>query len=168
MLDESTKWTNMGKFTAGMEDHQKLVAAAAEAFGEACMTQMSVESVFDWPQTQEDLDRRSSDKEHIEVDGKEVVERLMGLLREGTWLVEDNGMTDGDLSGKRLETQTPKQGGVVGATGGDSIESLSQELGIENTEEEDGDIDMTDRPGVGGSPLGVEGKGKGKGRGEEG
>ena len=46
-LDESTKWTNMGKFTAGTEDHQKLVAAAAEAFGEACMTQMSGKSLFD-------------------------------------------------------------------------------------------------------------------------
>ena len=97
----------MGKFTAGTEDHKKLVATAAEAFGEACMTQMSGESVFDWPQTQEELDRRYPNKEHIVVDGEEAVERLMGLLREGTWLVEDNGMTDGDLSGERPDTPTP-------------------------------------------------------------
>ena len=106
-LDESTRWTNMAKFMAGTEDHEKLFAVAAEAFGEACMTQMSGESVFDWPQTQEDLDRRYPDKEHIVVDGEEAVERLMGLLREGTWLVEDNGMTDGGLSGERPETPTP-------------------------------------------------------------
>ena len=158
----------MGKFAAGTEDHQKLVEAATEAFGEACMTQMSVESVFDWPHTLEELDRSYPDKEHIMVDGEEAVERLMGLLREGTWLVEDNEMTDGDLSGERLETPTPNRGGGTGATGGESIESLSQKLGTKNEEEEDGDVDMTDGPGVGGSPSGAGGKDKGKGREEEG
>ena len=83
-MDESTKWTNIGKLMAGTEDHQKLVAVAAEALGEACMTQMTGESVFDWPQTKEELDRRYPDKEHIVVDGEEAVERLIGLLREGT------------------------------------------------------------------------------------
>ena len=40
------------------------------------------------------MDRRYPDKKHIVVDGEEAVERLMGLFREGTCLVEDNGMID--------------------------------------------------------------------------
>ena len=44
-LDEATKWTNLRKFIAGTEGHQELVAVAAEAFGEACMTQMTGELV---------------------------------------------------------------------------------------------------------------------------
>ena len=130
-LYELKKYTHLGKFMAGTEDHQELVAAAAEAFGKACMTQMSGESVFTCPQTQEELDRRYLDKEHNVVDGKEAVERLMGLLREGTWLVEDNGITDGELSGERLETPTPNQDRGAGMTGGESIDSLSQKLGID-------------------------------------
>ena len=81
--------------------------------------------------------------------------------------MEDNGMTDGDLSGERPETPTPNWGGGAGATGGESIESLSQKLGTKNGEEEDGDIDMTDGLGVGGLPPGAGGKDKGKGH-EEG
>ena len=113
------------------------------------------------------MDRRYPNKAHIVVDGEEAVERLMGLLREGTWLVEDNGMTDGDLSGERPETPTPNRGGGIGATRRESIESLSQTLGTKNKEEEDGDINMTDGPGEGGSLPGADGKDKGKGQ-EEG
>ena len=35
-------------------------------------------------------------------------------------------------------------------SGGESIDSLSQSLGIQDGEEEDEDIDMTDGPGAGG------------------
>lgn len=48
-------------------------------------------------------------------------------------------------------------------TGRESIDSLSQKLGMKDSKEEDVDINMTDGPGVVGPPAGVDGKDKGKG-----
>ena len=54
------------------------------AQAKALISQLSRETVFTWPRTQEEIDRMYPDKEPLVVDGEEAVVKVMGLLAEGT------------------------------------------------------------------------------------
>ena len=87
-LEETTEWTSLGRFAAGMEGGQALAEAAKLAFERTQSVYDSDESAFTWPRTQEGLDQRYPDKETLVIDGEEAGERIMGMLREGYWLQE--------------------------------------------------------------------------------
>ena len=88
-LEETPKWTNLGRFADGMEVLQDLATAAKSAMERAQLAYESDESAFTWPRTQEGLVQGYPDKEALVVDSEEVGERVMGMLREGIWLQEE-------------------------------------------------------------------------------
>ena len=51
ILDGFAKWTNLGKFTSGTEEHRELQEIAACALIRTQATQESDESAFTWPRT---------------------------------------------------------------------------------------------------------------------
>ena len=96
------------------------------------------------------MDQGYPDKEALVVDSEEAVERVMGLLREGIWLQEEEEEEESfpvmDEFGRPC---SPSPYGTQGFTTGETIASLSQKLTPdteEDTTEED-DVDMAEASG---------------------
>ena len=133
----------MGRFASGQEGHEELIEVTKKAQPEALISQQSEETVFTWPRTQEEMDRMYPDKETLVVDGEEAVMRVMGLLKEGTCLKEEVEEGDEGEVDERPDTSTPLERVLV-KPGVETIESLSQSLGIRGEATIDEDINMTD------------------------
>ena len=141
------KWTNLGQFAAGMPEWDRFKNAVTLAMGRTQSAYDSDESAFTWPRTQEGLDQRYPDKEALVIDGEEAGERVMGLLREGIWLQEEEEEEESfpvlDEFGRPC---SPSPYGSQGFTMGETIASLSQKL-TPDTEEDttaEDDIDMAE------------------------
>ena len=83
------------------------------------------------------------EKETLVVDGEESVATVMGLLVEGTWLKEEVGKVDEEEADKRLDTPTLVEKDML-KTGVETIESLSQSLGIGGKAAIDEDVNIVD------------------------
>ena len=175
-LGETTKWTHLGWFAAGMPVWDRLKDAVTSAMGRTQSAYDSDESALTWPRMQEGLDQGYPYKEAVIVDGEEAGERVVGLLRERIWFQEEEeeGESFPVLDEFRKPCSPPPYGSQ-GFTTGETIASLSQNL-TPDTEEEtmaEDDVDMaeasrdTDAAGheeePNGNRQGPSGEDKGKG-----
>ena len=136
----------------------------------------SDESAFTWLKMQEGLDQRYPDKEALIIDSEEAGDRVMGMLREGIWLQEEEEEEESFLVLDEFGRPcSPSPYGSQGFTMGEPIASLSQKL-TPNMEEDttaEEDVDMaeasreTDTEGneeePNGNRKGPSGQEKGKG-----
>ena len=83
-LEEVTKWTNLGKFVEAdkKRELQELLHMQVDRAKEATIT-FSEGTVHTWELSQKVIDEVASEIELVTVNGKEVVDRVVGLLREG-------------------------------------------------------------------------------------
>lgn len=147
-LEETTKWSNLGRFAARIVGGQALPDAAKLAFERTQSAYDSDESVFTWPTTQEGLDQMYLDKETLVIDGEEVGERIMGMLKEGHWLQEEGDEEEEcfpvlDEFGRPV---SPSPAGTQMFTTGETIASLSRNLTPETEEAttSEKDVDMAE------------------------
>lgn len=93
-LEEVTKWTNLGKFEEADKKRQlhELLLMLVDRAKEATIT-FSEGTVHTWDLSQKVIDEVASEIELVTENGKEVVERVVRLLREGLW-VQEWGLDD--------------------------------------------------------------------------
>ena len=162
-LEETTKWTNLKWFAAGMPEWDILKDAFMSAMEQTQSAYNSDKSAFTWPRTQEGLYQGYPDKEALVIDSEEAGKRVMRLLREGIWLQEEEEEEESfPVIDKFGRPCSPSPYGSQGFTTGETIPSLSQRLTPdtkEDTTAED-DVDMaeangeTDAKGITGEPDG--------------
>ena len=149
-MEETTKWTKLGRCAAGMSEADRLNEAAKSAMDRTQSAYGWDESAFKWPRTQEGLDQGYADKEALVIDVAEEGERVIGLLREGIWLQEKEEEEESfaviDEFGRPC---SPSPYGSQGFMTGETIASLSQKL-TPDTEKDTtaaDDVDMAEASG---------------------
>ena len=166
-MEETTNWTNLGRFAAGMVEADRLEEADKSAMDRTQSAYDLDESAFTWPRTQEGLDQRYPDKEALVIDGEEVEERVMGMLREGIWLQEgEEEKASFPVLDEFGRPCSPSPYGSQGFTTGETIASLSQKLTLDTEEETraEDDVHMAEASGetnVEGNEEEPNGNGKG-------
>ena len=132
-LEEVTKWTNLGKFeeSGKQRELQEFLAMQAERAKEATITS-SEGTVYTWDLTQQVIDEIVPEVEAVVVDGKQVIERVTGLIREGLW-VQLWGSNESDEA--NFTSPSPTPAGVAGGKG-ITLEELSRSVKTQLNEDE--------------------------------
>ena len=130
------RWTNLGRFAAGMPELDRIKDVVKSAMDRTQLAYDSDKSAFTYPGTQEGLDQRYLEKEALIIDSEEVGERVRWMLREGSWLHEEEEEEERfPVLDKFGRPCSPSPYGSQGFTTGKTIASLSQKLTYDTNED---------------------------------